>query len=122
MSWNVNPNCHVRIWKNDVLPPGPPVGVHAYDGPGQLMVPFTVSGLPSPYRGRLALSPGAVILTNSDIQSTTTQCWLRIADDVSGVTYRYYKIVDMSVSTGVNPLNPAQYIVTAVFLMFVLSA
>ncbi len=121
MSWNVVPNCHVRIWKNGVLPPGPPLGPATYDGPGQLLVPYMVSGLPSPWRHRLALLPTALTITSADINALGTQCWVQIRDDSAPAVWNWWKIVDMSTSPQPDPMVPGNFKLTAVFFALVLS-
>lgn len=122
MSFNIVPNTHCRIWKNNVVAPGPPVGVATYDGPGQLLRPFFVSGLPKPWRGRLAILPSALAITNADIGAAGTQCWLQYVDDSAPANWGYFQIVDMSVSMEPDVAIPGNFKATALFLAFIISS
>ena len=112
MAWTFRPNCHVRIYLNDVLPPGPPVGAFSFDGSAQQLVPLMAGSVPSPFRVRVVLDGIGVVITKSDIQAAATQCWLEFRDDVRASSQQWWKIIDMSYSYLEQP--PASGIFTAV--------
>lgn len=118
----MNNNCHVKIWLGVPKNVFPPVALPIYSGPGQMLTPNRLRSLagiaPGGWIGRVVIPPNVVIQSPEVLPPGTINSYLQFVDDLTGIIYGYYQIVDISPSTQANPLNPLQFQVTALFVAY----
>lgn len=120
MAWTFVANAHCQVWKNNPSLVSPPLGVPNYDGPCQLLTPALKSPSANPWRGRVVLPPGALVLLGSDINAAGTVCWLSIVDDNGGQVWGYWQIVDISMAEGPWVGHAGMFTTYGIFLDFIL--
>lgn len=118
MSWNIVPNCHVRIWI--AAPIGVvPAGAATIDTTAQLMAPTK-----PPFSQAVAWGPRLVLGPapfSGDVKGflgdgITTATYLAFVDDVATIVYGWWVAVDVSLSTRPGAI-PGQFIVDAGFVL-----
>jgi hypothetical protein len=120
--WILNTNCHVTIWTGVPKNVFPPAALPLYDGVGQMLTPNRLRSLagvaPGGWIGRVIIPPNIVLQSTDVLPAGANTSYLRFKDDLSGLSYGYYQVVDISPSTQVNPLIPGVYEITALFVAY----
>lgn len=119
--WTFMANTHVKIWKNAAVGVFPPVGLPFYDGPGQLVLPrsITNSNVVQGWYLKLAVPFAAWPLGTPVLKVVGFPCYVQIIDDTLPTPVGWWIVTDESPSTRPDPANPGKYLVDNVFLSLI---